>query len=373
MIPKPGFVKQTLLTKIRPRNSRWTFSQIESLSNYYELGDWVVVKELGGGNSDNVLLKTQKGKKVLKKYYWSLPSTEYEHSIIKRIFDRDPKFPAPRIITNNQGSTITEFAGSYYGIYDVIDGFNYSHYFLPPKTIEKFVAQAAATLARFHKLMIDFVPEGKKLNCFVPDGTCLWRNVEWHLEVIDSYLEISDENENYDEKVNFLLTIKDELKQGLVETGRYYEDSDQILPKLIIHGDFKPDNLLFNFQGIKAVLDFGDSNLNFKAADIARGLSTFTMFNRKKINKALLQIFVKCYHEQYPLLEVEISAIPDLILWRYYKTIVWSLFNEIKKSSNLRLIAKKNSLDPLQRGWERAQSVKILAEDLKSLLFSSIS
>jgi Ser/Thr protein kinase RdoA (MazF antagonist) len=373
MIPKPGFIKQTLLKKIRPKKSIWTSNEIEGLMNYYDLGDCQVIMDLGGGNSDNVLLQTQKGKKVLKKYYWSSPSIIHEHSILKRIFDKDKKFPTPRVEINNDGSSFTQFADRHYAIYDFTDGFCYSHYFLPLETREKLLAKAAETLARFHKLMVGFVPEGRKYNGFMPDGNLMWRGVEWHLGVIDRYLEKYDENEIYDEQIKFLLGIEDELKQGYIEVGRYYEKTNQILPRRVIHGDFAPHNLLFNYQGIKTVLDFGDSNLNLRVYDVARGLSTFTMSNGEKINKRLLQIFIKSYHERHPLLEAEMLAIPDLILRRYFMNMIWSLFMEMEATSNLRPKTRKESLNLLQRLWKCAQSVKTQADELKSLLLSSLA
>lgn len=373
MIPKPGFIKQTLLKKIRPKKSIWTSNEIEGLMNNYDLGDCQVIMELGGGNSDNVLLQTQKGKKVLKKYYWSLPAIIHEHSIIKRIFDKDKEFPAPFVEINNDGSTFTQFTDRHYTIFDFIDGYCYSYYFLRLKTKEKLVAQAAETLARFHKLMVGFVPEGRKYNGFMPDGNLMWRGVEWHLGVIDKYLERSDKNEIYDEQIKFLLGIEDELKQGYMEVSRYYEKTNQILPRRVIHGDFAPHNLLFNYQGINAVLDFGDSNLNLRVADVARGLSTFAISNGGKINKPLLKIFIKSYHERHPLFEAEILAIPDLILRRYFMNMIWPLFMEMEATSNLRPKKQKKSLNHLQWLWKCAQSVKTQADELKSLLLSSLA
>ena len=373
MIPKPGFIKQTLLKNIRPKKTNWIKDEIEGLMNYYDLGDCQVIMELGGGGSDNILLQTQKGKKVLKKYYWSLPSIIQEHSILKRIFDKDKGFPTPYAEINNDGSSFTQFAGRYYAIYEFFDGFCYSNYFLSRESRLKFVAQAAATLACFHKLMVDFVPEGRKFNGFMPDGNQMWRDIKWHLWVIDKYLEKSDENEIYDKQIEFLLGIKDELKQRYKEVARYYEDTIQLLPKLVIHGDFAPHNILFNYQGIKAVLDFGDSNLNLRVADVARGLSTFTISSGKKFNKDLLKTFIKSYHDRHPLLEAEILAIPDLISRRYLMNMIWSLFNEMEAPSNYRQKTRKERLNSLQWIWKCAQSVKTVAEELKSLLFSSLA
>lgn len=372
MIPKPGFVKKMLIEKNRPKKSNWTSNEIEGLMNYYDLGDCRVIMDLGGGNSNNILLQTQKGKKVLKKYYWSLPTIIHEHSIIRRIFDKDKEFPTPFVEINNDGSTFTQFAGRYYAIFDFVDGYCYSNYFLPLKIREKWVAQAAETMARFHKLMIGFVPDGKKVNGFMPDGCRMWRGVEWHLEVIDKYLERYYKNEIYDKQIGFLLGIKDELKQRYMEVSLYYEDANQLLPRRVIHGDYAPHNLLFNDQGIKAVLDFGDSNLNLRVYDVARSLNTMVMSNRGKINKHLLHIFMESYHEQHPLLDEEILAIPDLILRRYYMSMVWLVFNEMEASPNLRPKTRKESLNRLQWLWKHSQSVTKHAEEFRSLLFSSL-
>jgi Ser/Thr protein kinase RdoA (MazF antagonist) len=373
MIPKPKFIKQTLLKNIRPKKSLWTFDEIEGAMNHYNLGDYQVAMELGGGCSDNILLQTKKGKKVLKRFNWGPPTIKYEHSIISRIFKEDKEFPAPYVEFKNDGSTFTQFANRHYAIYDYVHGFCYSNYFLPMKLREKLVAQAAATLARFHKLMVDFVPDGEKFNGFMPDGNQMWRGIKWHLEIIDKYLEKSNGNEIYGKHIEFLLEIKDELKQRYSEVARYYEDTNQQFPKLVIHGDFSPHNILFNYKGVKAVLDFGDSNLNLRVADIGRGLSTFTISDEGKINKRLSEIFIKSYHERYPILKEEILAIPDIISRRYLMNLVWSLFNEMEALSNKRKKMRKVRLSSLLRLWEGARSVETIADELKSVLFSSLA
>ncbi len=74
-IPKPALLRRRLLNyrKRRVRNV-WSQDEISKVMAHYDLKLRKVGDFLGGGNSDNVLLQTYQGKKVLKRYYWSLDS-----------------------------------------------------------------------------------------------------------------------------------------------------------------------------------------------------------------------------------------------------------------------------------------------------------
>ena len=91
ILPKPGLIKNKLLNRARSNNPKLTVMEIEEILLHYDVESWKIIKLLGGGNSDNILIQTDKGKRILKKYYWSKQSTAYEHSILKYLTDK--KFP----------------------------------------------------------------------------------------------------------------------------------------------------------------------------------------------------------------------------------------------------------------------------------------
>jgi Ser/Thr protein kinase RdoA (MazF antagonist) len=323
LIPRPAFLRR-LAAKASRQKTNWPAAEVEAVLAHYDLGPWQMCQTLAGGNSDNVLLQTGEGKKVLKRYYWSLPSTEQEHSILGHLAETD--FPAPRLTPNQDGLTYTQVGDKHYALYDFIDGYCSTNYFLLPGTRRRLVAQAGATLARFHHFMAGFVPEGRKLNGYKPDGVELWRDVAWHLDVLAQYVENTSAKKSLDRKDTFVLSIADQLGTDLSEVGRHYEPTAPQLPRMVIHGDYSPKNLLFNRERVAAVLDLGDACVNLRALDVAWGLTTFSYTNnRNELDIRLARTFLQAYQVHQPLEKQEIEAIPDLIRWRHLRNIVWKL------------------------------------------------
>ena len=67
ILPKPGLIKNKLLKKNRLNNLSWTVSEIEKVLYNYDFKSWKILTYLGGGNSDNLLIQTEKGKKIIKR------------------------------------------------------------------------------------------------------------------------------------------------------------------------------------------------------------------------------------------------------------------------------------------------------------------
>jgi Ser/Thr protein kinase RdoA (MazF antagonist) len=153
-----------------------------------------------------------------------------------------------------------------------------------------------------------------------------------------------------------------------MEAWNYYEKNDPQLPQVVIHGDYAPYNVVFSRRGIEAVLDFGDANLNLRAADVARGLSTFSKMGRYGINLGVAQIFLKAFQERQPLSYQEVSAIPDLIRWRYLSNIIWSLFDVMERHPNHK--SPRDQFKFIRERWEGAVWIKSHYDKLRSALLS---
>lgn len=365
-IPRPGLLRRYFFKKDKSGHKSWSPDEIDAVLSQYNFQSWQFCSDLGGGNSDNILLQTSQGRKVLKRYYWSLPSTIYEHSIHYHLAKSD--FPCTRLAINKDSLTYSFFDSQHYAIYDFIEGYFFSDYFFPAKTRLQLVEKAANLLARYHILMFGFVPAGRKLNGFTPDGTRLWRDVSWHLKVLKQYLDRTTHHSVPRDQASFLRNIKDELRRGLIETGRHFELANSQLQKVVIHGDYAPYNVLFDQKSISAVLDFGDANLNLRAADVARGLSTFAKAGKHGISEQLSKIFLKSYQEKQQLSDTEISAIPDLIHWRYLMSIIQSLFSVME--SHLNRKASADHLNFLLRSWKNVRWIREYADELRSVLLS---
>lgn len=365
-IPKPGYMLPPFWRKNRRRKVVWNYEEIEAVLAQYDLGRWQLCKTFAGGSSDNVSLRTDKGKKLLKRYFWSLPSTMHEHSILGHL--EGTGFPTPRLSINKDGLTYTKLEDRHYGIYDFIDGYCYTNYYIPSKDRRHLVAKVAGTLARYHQLIKGFIPKGQKINGFKFNEDQLWRDVPWHLNVLEQYIQFNEKMQSIDDRNNFILSIVDEIRDDLIELGRYFDGSNPQLSKRIIHGDFSPYNVLFKKSKIAAVLDFGDANLNLRALDLARGVSSFASFNnRYGVDENLALVFLKSYQVVEPLYKKEVEAIPDLLQWRYLQNIIWSLANSNSYQGKLKSCAQ---LMIIQDRWRRVRWMKDHGDKLRTSLLS---
>jgi Ser/Thr protein kinase RdoA (MazF antagonist) len=364
-IPKPVLLKSRLLDfRRRRKKNAWRQDEISRVMDHYDLGSWKVGDRLGGGNSDNVVLQTDQGKKVLKRYYWSIGSVVHEHSILD--FLANKKFPCARLLKNKSGLTITYLDKRFYSIYEFIEGYCYLKYYWLPHIKQNFIAQAGEKLAVYHRLVADFVPKGIKLNGFKPCKKKLWRNTAWHLNVINEYLSNIADQSVLDDRTRYLCNIADNLKSEYVEVDRLYGEADQQLPKLVIHSDYKPQNILFDNHGISGILDFGDANLNFRVADIARGLSTFCGSKRSIINQQFAKTFLDSYLSEQRLTQKEIASIPNLLIRGTLRHIIWSMHGEMK--SHLNRKSPQKHFDLIRSSWERTLLIKNKTDELKSML-----
>jgi len=352
LIPRPGYIRQLLRAKIKTRKPALTLAEINPVLAHYDLAEWQVCTVLSGRNSYNLLLQTNQGKKVLKKYYWSLPSTLQEHSILNYLSRTD--FPSPKLLVNKAGLTYTEIEDKHYAIYDFVDGYCYTHYFVPAKTKQHLVAQAGEMLAHFHRLLAGFVPEGQKYNGFRPDGQRLWRDTAWYLNVLEEFIKNSTKKKRLDELDTFLLNIADELKNDLVEVGRHFDRVDPQLPKVVIHGDYSPKNILYNNQKLAAVLDLGDACIHLRVVDFARGLTAFAETREHGINQDLARTFLEAYETQLPLFDKEVEIFQDIIRWQHLKNIVGEL--------------GKSRPDLARNKWQKACWLKTHGNELQAYL-----
>nr|NIV31232.1 phosphotransferase [Anaerolineae bacterium] len=157
LVPRPGKLRHVIAAKTRP-------SQIEEIDvrgvlSAYDLGELEGYGQpaTGSGRSASLIVRTSRGKKVLKRYKYSLnlEAITYEHSVLKKL--ETAGFCAPRLVLNRDGEACTELGGSYYAVSDFIPGFKYVDFVISRRRKSKFIAQAARALARYHRLIDGFV------------------------------------------------------------------------------------------------------------------------------------------------------------------------------------------------------------------------
>lgn len=221
------------------------------------------------GRSHSLLLSTQEGKKLLKRYKPNVDAAAitHEHSILCHLAQM--AFPAPRLWPTRDGATFVQQGTDRYAIFDWLDGtFQYHHYLWLPRQTHHFITAAGMALGHLHQVLADFTPAGRNLNGFQSSTGERWRSVSWCLNQLQACRTLS-------------LSERPLLAQHLNQYGAWVEDrlhqvSDALktapLSRLIIHGDYGPYNLLFHQHKPTTIIDFELARLDWRLSDLAKAL-----------------------------------------------------------------------------------------------------
>lgn len=242
----------------------------------------------GAGNT-SYLIRTKGGKYILT--IFEIEPIQVEHmSKVLRLLEKH-KYPAPRIKTTVSGEALTKKKGKAVLIKPYIEG----------KVVrnlhESGIEQVGTALANLHEIP---APD------YLPDQ---------HMYVVENYPKVIEQelDRNYKEWVeerygNFLKNIPSRLPIGLV------------------HGDLFYDNILFNGEKLKGILDFEAVCRIYKIFDL--GMTTVgicTEDTEVKVDK--VKALVKGYQEVRLLEDGEKDSLQMFIecaailtsTWRFWK------------------------------------------------------
>lgn len=322
-IPKPTYVLRRARQTLRPSAPHFTPEEVATVLKQYALTVRTVPQALLGGNSSNIALETNVGRVVLKRYIWPWPHAITEHAVLQRASQNS--LPVPRLHLNQTGHTYTGVNGKTYAVFDFVDGFALSNFWLWPLERMKRVGQAGALLAQFHLSMAGFNPPSEKTDGFTPDGQRLVRDLDWHLDLVERFETHTRAQTARDELEEFLLKLAAPLKEQLAQVARIYALPASQMPRSAIHADFAPKNVLFNENGVAAILDFGDACVNVRTLDVGRAVATFASRATSEVDAGLSTVFLQAYSAQNPLTETEVLNLPNVMRWRQLRNIVWML------------------------------------------------
>lgn len=264
----------------------------------------------------------------------SLEGITYEHSVLKYLANHN--FPSPRLIPNREGETCLEVDGRHYALFDFIPGFRYEDYFFPAEKIKFFLTEAGKTLAHYHQIVDGLVPAGRKLDGFTPDGRRRWRDQDWHLDIFVASEDSFKARGTRSELSQFFLDNLARLKQSYIDLNQALAQSFSLLPKLVIHGDYGPYNVLFNKGALVAVLDFECVHLDLRAIEVITSLVRFAGPDAK-LDYDKARMFFKAYISQCPLLPYEIGLMPDLFRLEKLRVLACLLEEYFKLADSLML------------------------------------
>ena len=230
-------------------------------------------RDLGGRRSRNVLVGTQAGPKVVKRYRgdWRPETIAVGHSVLGRLAERG--VAAPRLLAtrppeggangNGHGPsagavTQVEIDGARYAVFEQLHGRSYASTSMPRIDRLRLMALAGATLARWHAALEGFRPEGRHHLGFVGYEGPRTRGLEWYRRSVEDLRR---------DKVGSA-----RLRHGATELLERIEAGDAVLgprdlPRRVIHGDFGLHNLLIDGD-TAAILDVELARIDHRLTDL---------------------------------------------------------------------------------------------------------
>jgi len=141
---------------------------------------------------------------------------------------------------------------------------------------------------------------------------------------IDSRQIINSLWDNYNNhKKNISLDMPLEYQQAVIAQepilSQLKEDFFDKIPKGITHEDFTPDNILFDKNGVVAIIDFDRNCYSFVWHDIGRAILSFAL-NDNQLDIKRINAFIKGYSQHLPL---TLSNVVDALRISWCIEILW--------------------------------------------------
>ena len=295
---------------------RYVHSRIRTLDVRRETVD-AVLREYGlkvtqrprnlpmGWRNHCVVVDTNAGRKVLKQYrpQWNLGAVQCEHSILNRLAELD--VAATRVVATAKGETCVVRPGGIFALFDFIEGSTYSLTVVPNSHRQELVGLAGKGLARIHRHLCGFVPEGRHHLGFRSYEGSRQRTSAWYAERVSHLVERTQRLPNGEAK---------EMAEPLVQAGNdLIEELHALdtllgaanLPRTVIHGDYGFHNLIFHDGPELTVLDFELSRIEWRMYDIVMVLTRAWRSGMWKEFPTRMRAFLAGYESEYPLDRIE--------------------------------------------------------------------
>jgi len=327
-LPRPGWVSDFLNSRFRTLDIQ--LANVEKVLSHYELEMIASPKNLPNTRRNrNLIVHTSQGKKILKHYRddWRTPTIAFEHSILGRLNELD--FPAPRLLATQDGRTWINFENHNYCLFEFIEGKNYSSTFLVRPHRVRMMATSGRTLARLHRQLAGFLPEGQHHLGFKNYSEDRHRDLDWHVQKIKEFSDRSQKLSRSDERLHasWLIDHADKLLDEMKLLDGSLRKAD--LPRIVIHGDYGLHNLIYQNLDAAVPVDYELSRLEWRLSDLVSVVSKFR-YKDGSYDFESISRFMHAYQAEFPITNDEWEHFP--LVWKYYKLMkavqYWSSYFE---------------------------------------------
>lgn len=324
-VPRPSRVKAYLAARVEP--SVIDPDSLEVVLDQYELTPVGSRRNLRlGRRSANVALATTQGVKVIKQYrpQWSEATVRYGHSVLVELERLD--FPAVRLSRTPDGATWTAVDGRVFGVFEFLPGSNYSLVYLRRGDRLALTVTAARTLARLHRALRDFEPDGEHHMGFASRTGAPRRDVAWHADALDELDRRTreamqggrDASLFSDPEARSLATWLVERAGSVLERIERLERvlADAAFPRLVIHGDYGMHNLLYRDAEHAWPIDFELTRLDWRVNDLISVIGKYRYSDGTHDSQSM-RAFFDAYSRTLPLVPDERRLFAEA--WDLYK------------------------------------------------------
>ena len=282
--------------------------------------------EQGAGNS-NYLLNTKQGKFVLTVFEIEPIRVEYISKVLTLLEKHE--FPAPRLQKMANGEVLTNYQEKSVLVKPYITGY------IEAEIDDEKAKQVGTALAKLHEIP---VPE------YLPDK--------------HSYVEITYPKFMEGE-------IDENYKTWVEQRYRYLiEKLPSQLPVGLVHGDIFCDNVLFEDENLKAILDFEDVSRIYKIYDLGMAVVGICTEETNIVIKKVRSL-IEGYQEIRLLEEIEKDSLQLCIEWAAILTSTWRFWKY-----NIDLPEKDKSEKYMQMVSIAKNASAIPKEEFKMSVFS---
>jgi homoserine kinase type II len=282
-----------------------TEAELASVLRYYPLGKLRAAQRPERGFvNDNWIVDTTRGRYFLKHRHPDLAVPTFiraEHALTTRL--RIDGFPAPALVPTARGKTLLSLDGECYEIQEYIEGSHCNH------QQSAHLKAAAETLGRYHILVRGFAPAALCHPHDLYSPTLLSTNLSslaqaWQMNRDSGLAPLATQ----------LTSHATSLATRFTKHGK--------LPRLIIHGDYYADNLLFRGNRIVGVVDYDKACWQPRVVEIAEALIYFAspqpaglkhLVYPGVLNWEPFGRFLQAYAHTATLSQHEVEALPDYV------------------------------------------------------------
>ena len=294
----------------------------------------------GGWLNEKWKLETEKGIFLVKRYskirYDGGQLENMEQALQRGMVLSGQGIKCPRYLTDNGAAVLYLRDGTAYSVMDFCAGKNKT-----AKTISMVqMRDLGRVLAQIHRGFSGMPIEGVKGYPLENLFHILWDNYK------DKSTTFSDQNEkDYQDAVRMQEPILRQL------TPDFFDD----LPKGISHEDFAPDNLLFDEQGVAAVVDFDRNQYSYLWHDVGRVLLSFCR-NDDGLDIDKIEAFRNGYNEYLPL---TMQNVVDAFKITWCIEVLWWIQPGCFMMPPCKATEYRDELIWLTKNWDRLESLMV--------------